>query len=327
MAQAASFIQSIGNILHIHAMNLASLDLNLLAALDALVCEAHVGRAARKVGLSQPAMSHALARLRCLMADPLLVRTGARMELTPRAQALRAPLAQALDSVRAVFVRENFDPSTSGRRFVLMMPDLVTDLVMPPLLARIGPEAPGVRLDVTPFRAPATMTDEFARGLDLILACLPDAFPGFHRQRLYADRDVLAVRRGHPAGKRFKNLAAFLAARHVAVACDGAREDMIDSWLRRRGIERRVALTVPSYLQALRIAARTDLVAFVPGRLVAALSRAFGLIAVPPPLDPGIDEQYVFHSTRVQVDPASVWLRNQVIAAGRELDRPKRRPA
>src|SRR5437016_10379641 len=151
MAQPASFIQSIGNIIHIHAMNLASLDLNLLAALDALVCEAHVGRAATKVGLSQPAMSHALARLRALMADPLLVRIGARMELTPRAQALRAPLAQALDSVRAVFVRENFDPATSRRRFVLMMPDLVTDLVMPPLLERIGPEAPGVRLDGTPF--------------------------------------------------------------------------------------------------------------------------------------------------------------------------------
>jgi DNA-binding transcriptional LysR family regulator len=309
----------------IHTVNLASLDLNLLAALDALVCEAHVGRAASRVGLSQPAMSHALARLRDLMADPLLVRIGARMELTPRAQALRAPLAQALDSVRAVFIKEDFAPTTSRRRFVLMMPDLVTDLVMPPLLARTGKEAPGVRFDVTPFRAPATMTDEFARGLDLILACLPDAFPGFHRRRLYADSDVLAVRRGHPAGKRLKNLATFLDARHVAVACDGAREDMIDSWLRRRGIERRVALTVPSYLQALRMAARTDLVAFVPGRLVEELARALDLVAVPPPLDPGIDEQHVFYPTRAQVDPASVWLRNHVIAVGNELDRPKRR--
>ena len=108
--------------------------------------------------------------------------------------------------------------------------------------------------------------------LDLILACLPDAFPGFHRQRIYADRDVLAVRRGHPLGKRLRHLDTFREARHVAVACDGAREDMIDAWLRRRGIERRIALTVPGYLQALRMAARTDLVAFVPGRLVAALA-------------------------------------------------------
>ncbi len=302
-------------------MNLASLDLNLLVALDALVGEAHVGRAARKVGLSQPAMSHALARLRDLMADPLLVRTGSRMELTPRAQMLRAPLAHALDSVRGLFVSERFDPATARRRFVLMMPDLVADLLMPPLLARLGATAPGVRLDLVPFRGPAAITDAFARGLDLILACLPDAFAGFHRQRIYSDTDMLAVRRGHPARARLHQLAAFLEARHVAVACDGAREDMIDAWLRRRGVVRRIALTVPSYLQALRMAARTDLVAFVPGRLVAALSGPFGLAAVPPPLDPGRDKQFMFYPTRAQVDPASVWLRNHVLAAAKELDK------
>jgi DNA-binding transcriptional LysR family regulator len=271
-------------------------------------------------------MSHALARLRDLMRDPLLVRSGARMELTPRAQALRAPLAQALDQVRGLFVTENFDPATSRRRFVLMMPDLVTDLIMPGLMARVA-QAPGVRLDVTSWHAPAAMTEDFSRGLDLILACLPDAYPGFHRQRLYADSDVLGVRRGHPAGARLKTLKAFLEARHVAVGCDGAREDMIDAWLRRRGIARRIALTVPSYLQALRMAARTDLVAFVPGRLVAALADPLGLLAIPPPVDPGTDEQFMFHPTRAQVDPGSVWLRNHVLAAGRELDKPKRRAA
>ena len=319
MAQSRLFFQSIDGMIYIHLMNLAALDLNLLVALDALLSEAHVGRAAARVGLSQPAMSHALARLRDLMGDALLVRVGSRMEPTPRAQALRAPLAQALDTVRGLFVAQTFDPATSARRFVLMMPDLVTDLMMPPLLARIGAQAPGVRLDVAPFRAPALMTDELARGLDLILACLPDAFPGFHRQRLYADKDVLAVRRGHPAGQRLRQLAAFRAARHVAVACDGAREDMIDRWLRRRGVARQVALTVPSYLQALRIAARTDLVAFVPGRLVDALARPLGLIAVAPPLDPGSDEQFMFHPTRAQLDPGSIWLRNHVLAVGRAL--------
>jgi DNA-binding transcriptional LysR family regulator len=319
MALCGSFFQSIDPMIYIRRMNLAALDLNLLVALDALVSEAHVGRAAARVGLSQPAMSHALARLRDLMGDALLVRVGPRMQLTPRAQSLRAPLAQALDSVRGLFVAERFDPAASTRRFVLMMPDLVTDLLMPPLLARLGREARGVRLDVTPFRGPAAMTDDFARGLDLILACLPDAFPGFHRQRLYADKDALAVRRGHPAGARLKNLAAFREARHVAVACDGAREDMIDAWLRRRGVERRIALTVPSYLQALRMAARTDLVAFVPGRLIGALADPLGLITVAPPLDPGTDEQFLFHPTRAQVDPGSVWLRNHVLAVGREL--------
>jgi DNA-binding transcriptional LysR family regulator len=323
MRREALFVKSIVCISIIHVMNLSSLDLNLLVALDALIAEGHVGRAAAKVGLSQPAMSHALARLRDALEDPLLVRVGVRMQLTPRAQALRAPLTLALDQVRGLFVTERFDPATSHRRFVLMMPDLVTELIMPSLMERLGMEGPGVRLDVTQWRNPGRMTDDFARGLDLILACLPEAFPGFHRQRLYSDSDVLAVRRGHPAGARLKKLDAFLAARHVAVACDGAQSDMIDSWLRKRGIARTIALTVPSYTQALRMAARTDLVAFVPARLVAALKGALGLIAVVPPLDPGADEQFLFHPTRAQVDPASVWLRNHVLAVGRALDTPK----
>jgi len=97
-------------------MNLNSLDLNLLVALDALLREANVSRAAMRIGLSQPAASHALQRLRDLVGDPLLVRTGARMELTPRAQALRAPLAQALDQVRSLFIADAFDAARSERR-------------------------------------------------------------------------------------------------------------------------------------------------------------------------------------------------------------------
>ena len=109
IARGTSFFQSIVNMIYIHCMNLNSLDLNLLVALDALLREANVSRAAMRIGLSQPAASHALQRLRDLIGDPLLVRTGARMELTPRAQALRAPLAQALDQVRALFIPDDFD--------------------------------------------------------------------------------------------------------------------------------------------------------------------------------------------------------------------------
>jgi DNA-binding transcriptional LysR family regulator len=113
-------------------MNLNSLDLNLLVALDALLKEANVSRAAMRIGLSQPAASHALQRLRDLIGDPLLVRTGARMEPTPRALGLRAPLAQALDQVRSLFVSDAFDAARSERQFRLMMPDLAVELLMPP---------------------------------------------------------------------------------------------------------------------------------------------------------------------------------------------------
>jgi DNA-binding transcriptional LysR family regulator len=308
--------------IYIHLMNLNSLDLNLLVALDALLREASVSRAAMRIGLSQPAASHALQRLRDLIGDPLLVRNGARMELTPRAQALRGPLAQALDQVRALFIPDDFDAASSERQFRLMMPDLAVELLMPPLMAEITQAAPNVRIDVVPWRGPAIFTAEFARTIDLVIS-IGNAFGGFHRQRLYTDSDVLAVRRGHPAGARLKKREAFLKARHVAVVIRGQNEDLIDRWLRAKGIERRIALVVPGYIEALHVTARTDLVAFVPRRLIAALSKQLSLATITPPLDPGIDEQFMFYPTRAQMDPGSIWLRNIVLGIGREMEKRK----
>ena len=299
-------------------MNLTSLDLNLLVALDALLLEANVGRAAMRIGLSQPATSHALRRLRDVLHDPLLVRVGARMELTPRAQALRAPLAQALDQVRGLFAADGFDAASSERRFRLMMPDIAVELLLPPLLSKLTTLAPHVRLDIAPWRGPAIMTAEFARTIDLVV-CIGDAFKGFHRQRLYTDSDALAVRRGHPLGLRLKRRDVFLQARHIAVIGRGQREDLIDIWLHDKGVARPVALVVPSYLEALHVAARTDLVAFVPRRLIAALAKPLALATIAPPLDPGIDEQFMFYPTRAQVDPGSIWLRNLMLATARGL--------
>ncbi len=309
-------------------MNLTSLDLNLLVALDALLTGANVSRAALRIGLSQPATSHALQRLRSMLDDPLLVRVGARMELTPRAQSLRAPLAQTLEQVRELLTTENFDAARSQRRFRLMMPDIIAELFLPLLATRVGEQAPGVRLEVVPWRAPATMTNEFARSLDLIISCLADAYPGFHRQLLYEDCDALAVRKGHPLGKRLKDADVFFKARHIAVVGRGDN----------RGHDRRVAaheeprprtvaLTVPGYIQALHVVSQTDLVAFVPRRLIAALSGQLSLITIAPPIDPGIDKQFMFYPTRAQVDAGSIWLRNLVLETGRGLDRAKRKAA
>ena len=307
-------------------MNLAALDLNLLVALDALLLEANVSRAAMRIGLSQPAASHALQRLRDMLGDPLLVRVGARMELTPRAQALRGPLVQALDQVRGLFIPDDFDAARSERRFRLMMPDLAVELLMPPLMEKIARLGPNVRLDIVPWRGPAIVTAEFARTIDLVIS-IGDAFKGFHRQLLYTDRDALAVRRGHPVAAKLRRRDAFLNARHVAVVIRGQSTDLIDDWLRTKGVERRIALVVPGYLEALHIVARTDLVAFVPNRLIAALAKPLSLISVAPPLDPGVDEQFMFTPTPAQFDPGSIWLRNLMLETGRGLDRPKRRAA
>ena len=198
------------------------------------------------------------------------------MELTPRAQALRRPLAQTLDQVRGLFLPEEFDAARSDRHFRLMMPDLAVELLMPPLMEKITQAAPNVTIDVVPWRGPAIFSAEFARTIDLVIS-IGDAFKGFHRQRLYTDSDALAVRRGHPAAAKLKKREAFLAARHVAVVIRGQNEDLIDSWLRAKGVERRIALVVPGYIEALHVTARTDLVAFVPRRLIAALAKQLSL--------------------------------------------------
>ncbi len=304
--------------IYIDAMNLAAMDLNLLVALDALLRDASVSRAALRIGLSQPATSHALQRLRDVLGDPLLVRVGARMELTPRAQALRGPLAQALEQVRGLLVAEGFDAVSSERRFRLMMPDLAVELLVPPLMAKISALAPNVQIDIVPWRGPAIFHAEFARTIDMVIS-IGNAFKGFHRQLLYTDRDALAVRHGHPAGTKLKRRAEFLNAKHIAVVIRGQNADLIDNWLLQQGIERRIALTVPGYLEALHVSARSDLVAFVPRRLIAALAKPLGLTTIAPPLDPGIDEQYMFTPTRAQFDPGSIWLRKVMLEIGNEM--------
>ena len=207
-----------------------------------------------------------------------------------------------------------------------MMPDLAVELLMPPLMEKITQAAPHVRIDVVPWRGSAIFNAEFARTIDLVIS-IGDAFKGFHRQLLYTDSDALATRRGHPAGSRLSKREVFLAAKHVAVIIRGQNEDLIDRWLRPKGIERKTALVVPGYIEALHVAARTDLVAFVPRRLIAALAKQLSLRTITPPFDPGIDEQFMFYPTWAQMDPGSIWLRKLMLSIGSEMERERRRAA
>jgi DNA-binding transcriptional LysR family regulator len=304
-------------------VNLASVDLNLLVALDALLAEAHVGRAARRIGRSQPAVSHSLRRLRELLGDPLLIRIGARMELTPRAVSLRQSLPDALERVRALFAAESFVPATSARRFQVVIHDHLADLVVPAVVRRMGAEAPRARLEVLPWESPFSMTAERLRAIDLCTSCSTEKLPGFERRPLFTDTEALVVRADHPLKSRLGTLRTFVGARHVAVT-----RDPLDTWLLKKGVERQIGLTVPSYLQALHAAAASDLVAFVPKRLAEALAPSLSLAIVRPPIDPGTYQEFLFFPRRRDGDAASRWLRDIVIDIGKGVDRyARRRPA
>ena len=291
-----------------HAMNLASLDLNLLVALEALLDEASVGRAAERVALSQPAMSHALKRLRGLFDDALLVRVGARMQLTARGEALCSPVQDALSLVRGLLQGERFDPGTSTRMFRLFASDYPADLLLPPLLKRLRGEAPKVSIQLHAGRSSSLDAVELAREVDAAIACVPKQFKGFYQQRLFADRDACAVRRGHALTKRM-NVESFLRARHVAVVGREFREDPVDTWLREEGHDRSVAVTVEHYLQALHVVGQSEFIAVIPARLIRAQAEALGILAVPVPLDAGTFDEYLLHPARTHADAGCVWLR------------------
>jgi DNA-binding transcriptional LysR family regulator len=296
-------------------MNLVSVDLNLLVALDALLVEAHVGRAARRIGRSQPAVSHALRRLRELLNDPLLVRIGSRMELTPRAMALREELPHALDRVRAVLAPDSFVPAESSRGFQVLMHDHLADLIVPAVVRRMHADAPRTRLEVLPWESPFTMTPARLHAIDLFTSCSTADLAGFVRAPLFTDTEAIVVRRKHPQVSRLGNLRTFVEARHIAVT-----RDPLDVWLLKEGVERRIGLTVPSYLQALHAAAASDLVAFVPQRLAQAVAPRLSLAIVKPPIDPGTYQEFLFYPQRREADAASRWLRDIVLDVGKGVD-------
>lgn len=294
-------------------MNLSTFDMNLLVALEALLEEQSVGGAARRLRLSQPAMSHALRRLREALEDDLLVRDGVRMQRTARGESLRAPLREALERVRDLVTSDAFDSAKSGRNFRIYVADNAMDLVLSPLLARLERVAPSVRVELVSWR------DRDAEVLDVAVACVPEKFPGFYRERLFTDRDACALRDGHPFARRLRRKDAFLSARHVAVRVHGAVADPVDTWLQEQGLARNVVVTVPHYVQALHAVARSDLVAVLPERLIRAYRSELSVKWMPLPIDPGTFDEFLLHPPRTHRDTACVWLRGVLKGLGKEL--------
>jgi DNA-binding transcriptional LysR family regulator len=298
--------------MYIHVMNVASLDLNLLVALEALLQEESVSRAGQKIGLSQPAMSHALSRLRGLLGDPLLVRTGGRMALTLRALSLKHSVKDALERVCEIFVSDSFVPESSTRTFRIFMSDYASSLLLSSISKEVQLSAPGVRIEVHPWRGVAADSKETGRIPDVVVACQMRDVPGFYRQRLYTDRDVCVMRAGHRLYRKNFNLKTFLEAPHAAVAALEFSADPVDTWLQEVGHPRDVVVTVPHYTEALHLVAETELIAVIPELLVRAYASKLNLVTKAVPLDVGTFDQYLLHSARTHADLGCTWLRQLI---------------
>ena len=299
-------------------MNLAAIDLNLLVSLDALLAHGSVGAAARAVGLSQPAMSHALARLRSQLGDPLLVRSAGVTRLTPRAESIRAEVRSAVESVARVLAPERFDPTVSTRRFRVMLSDYVSALIIPDLLRYLSDAAPGVTVEVVPWDRDATRCRAAITDVDGALACTPHEYPTLRRRSLFCDRDALIV---GPEADLLPGADAstVLAAPHVAVVEHDHDVDPVDAWLSSIGLRRRVVASVPQYLVALRLVGEGKLAAIVPERLARKYERALRLDVRPVPLDVGTFDEVLLHDEAKHHDPGSVWLREALVSVARAL--------
>lgn len=300
-------------------MNIASVDLNLLIALQALLGDQSVGGAARRIGLSQPAMSHALQRLRSLLDDELLVRVGGRMQLTSRAESLRYPVRDVLERVGELLVTQQFDPSVTSRTFRLFIADNAVDVFLPSLLAKLSRIAPRIRIDLHSWPIHGNDPVELARSVDSAVACVPDAFSGFYRQRLFTDRDMCVFRSRHPKASRLRVEGTFLETGHVAVKVRGTAEDPVDTWLKAEGRKRNIVLSVPHYLQALHAVAHSDLIAVITERLIRAYAAPLHLKWLPLPLDAGTFDEFLLHPARTHADPGCIWLRGVLKEIGSSL--------
>jgi DNA-binding transcriptional LysR family regulator len=245
-------------------MNLRSIDLNLLVILDALLDEAHVSRAAQRLGLTQPAVSAALQRCRGLFDDDLLQRGRGMMRPTARAEALRPALKSLLADVHALVDPPDIPLEEIRQSVRLIMADQVAAILLPRLLAQLARSAPGINVIMRPWHGLQGARQDLLSGdVDLALSVFDREIEGLERQLVLSERYVIAMRAGHPAAADF-SLDRWLAYPHILVSGVGNRRGPLDDRLERLGRERRIGLVVPNFMLVPYVLAETDYIAMLP---------------------------------------------------------------
>ncbi|MDB5360301.1 MAG: LysR family transcriptional regulator [Rhodospirillales bacterium] len=295
-------------------MNLRSLDLNLLVVFDAVMQERSVTKAAARLNMAQPALSHALTRLRHALQDDLFIRTPEGMAPTPQAENLADGVRAALQRLRTTLdSAASFMPATAERRFAIAVNNHAALVLAAPLAAAAAAEAPGVVLD---FRPSGTLdlAEQLDRG-DLALAIGATAAPGdrFSDVRLLHDRFVVLMRRGHPAeAQGALTMATFAAAPHLVITSSGEGIAFVDEALAREGLSRRVALRAP-LLATWAALLQSDMIAVISERAAREFSRLASLTILSLPFpSPNLTTAMLWHR-RVSGVHAHRWLRELVI--------------
>ncbi len=297
-------------------MDLRRYDLNLLVTLEALLDEGSVTAAARRLNLSQSAVSAALDRLRTVFSDPLLVRVGNRMQPTPFAKRLQGPIKTALASVSlALALPQRFDPKRAKLTVRLGVTDYVGLMILPKFYAALSREAPGITLDVVPRPADDSLERLLAGEIDMTVKVNPPEGRDLYSTTLLEETFACAMRAGHPLARGRLTLERLLEYPHISVTAHVGAAGLVDRAFAESGLRRRVPVAVAGFGSTFALLAESDLVAVVPALIGRHEKARFGLAIRPSPLPlPRYSLSLVWHQ-RTAHDAAHRWVREQILDA------------
>ena len=292
-------------------MNLSKVDLNLFIVFDAIYTEANLTRAGQIVGITQPAVSNALSRLRETFNDPLFVRTAQGMVPTPMAQNIIGPVRNALQLLR-VSVQESriFNPLQANKTFRISMTDLIEAVILPPLFQRLRRQAPAVQIESFLAKRRETTKELAAGRIDFAVDAPLNTDPQVRHVKLLEDRYVCAMRKGHPLAKDKISLDDYLSLTHIHISSRRSGLGLVDLALGKMGIQRKIALRSQHYLMASQVMQQTDMAMTVPE----SFAHRHGLHAVELPVnDVPAQETHLYWHESTDQDPANRWMREQLI--------------
>lgn len=295
-------------------MNLRSVDLNLLTIFDAVITEQNLSRAAAHIGMSQPAISAALARLRLVLKDELFVRTGRGVRPTPKALELQQPIRDILNQISATLAPSHlFDPSTTQKTFCIASIDYGGITVIPALLEHLQALGSSARINVWP-QYEVDLREKMRFGqVDFVIDNTPITDSDFSSIVLNKEKPWCLVRRGHPDIHKTLSLQQFLRAGHIVLYPQGDRVSQLDEYLIQQDIRRNHAMKVPSFFNMPYLVQTSDLICCLPERVAHHFAALHDLAILPVPLPDWVAHYYLMWHTRTNQEPAHQWLRDIII--------------
>jgi DNA-binding transcriptional LysR family regulator len=298
-------------------MNLSKVDLNLFIVFDAIYTEANLTRAGQIVGITQPAVSNALSRLRETFNDPLFVRTAQGMVPTPMAQNIIGAVRNALQLLR-ISVQESriFNPMQANKTFRISMTDLVEGVLLPPLFQRLNRQAPAVQIESFLAKRRETTKELAAGRIDFAVDAPLNTDAQVRHVKLLEDRYVCAMRKGHPLAKAQLSLDEYLSLSHVHISSRRSGLGLVDLALGKMGLQRKIALRSQHYLMASQVLQQTNMAMTV----TANFAHHHNLHTVDLPVNgvPAQETHLYWHESTDQ-DPANRWMREQLIELSQQI--------